>query len=55
MPDNVDYEWLGQLLANPGHWTEDEHATAQQMLENQRRALADAHPRDREGASRSSG
>lgn len=49
MPDNADYAWLEQFLAASATWSEDNLATARSMLENQRRAVEEAHPRDVRG------
>jgi hypothetical protein len=49
MPDDVDYGWLRELLAHPDRWTDDDAASVRVMIENQRRALNDAHPKDDRG------
>ena len=33
MPDNQDYEWLGELLAYPEGWSEAQAAEAQRLRE----------------------
>jgi hypothetical protein len=45
MPDDVDYAWLQELLEGR-EWSEEDLATARSLLENQQRALDEAHPRD---------
>ena len=46
MPDDFDYAYLGGLLERPEEWTRDDLANAKAMLDNQRRAVAEAHPKD---------
>jgi hypothetical protein len=47
VPDDLDYAWLGSLVEHPEQWTEEDLAAARFMLTNQKRALDEAHPRDR--------
>jgi hypothetical protein len=44
VPDTVDYEWLGWLVAHPEQWTRSDLAAARSMLADQRRAVENAHP-----------
>jgi hypothetical protein len=47
VPDDFDYLWLDEFIANAPHWSDDDLATARSLLANQRRALSDTNPRDR--------
>jgi hypothetical protein len=49
MPDSLDYQWLGHLLADPHRWSEADAAAARSILENQKRALSELHARDANG------
>ena len=51
MPDDLDYAWLGWLLANPDGWTDADLSAAESLIANQRRALEDLHPNDVKGRS----
>ena len=50
MPDDVDYQWLGELLAHPERWTVEDLSSVRMMIANQKRALADLHPTDFRGS-----
>jgi hypothetical protein len=52
VPDDLDYEWFGWLVANPGEWTPADLEVAEAILINQRRTVEDAHPRDARGRER---
>lgn len=52
VPDHLDYEWFGWLVANPGEWTPADLEVAEAILANQKRAVEDAHPRDAKGRER---
>jgi hypothetical protein len=47
VPDNQDYAWFFSFLAQPEMWTNDDLATARDLLSYQKRAVAEAHPKDR--------
>jgi hypothetical protein len=47
MPADLDYAWLGEFIAHPPRWSEEDLAIARTLLENQRRALEETDPRDR--------
>ena len=49
MPDDSDYSWLAWLIAHPEKWTEDDLASVRFMILNQKRAMADLHPKDVKG------
>lgn len=48
MPDNEDYEWLADRLANPFDWDEKDYSAVRFLARNQRDALASMHPLDRQ-------
>jgi hypothetical protein len=47
MPDNQDYEWLGELIAHPEGWSEAQAAQAQRLRERQAENAASYDQRDR--------
>ena len=47
MPDNLDYEWLAELMATPEAWTPADLAGAEAIVATQRRATEEAHPEER--------
>ena len=49
MPDDLDYEWLGRLISSPDDWTDEDLSAARSMIANQRRGLAELHPKDVKG------
>ena len=49
MPDDSDYARLAWLIAHPEKWTEDDVSSVQFMILNQKRAMADLHPKDVKG------
>lgn len=51
MPDDQDYEWLGELLAHPEGWSEAQAAQAQRLRERQAENAASYDQRDRRVAS----
>jgi hypothetical protein len=50
VPDDLDYEWLGRLISSPDDWTDEDLSAARSMIANQRRGLAELHPKDVKGA-----
>ena len=52
MPDDVDYDDLKAILADPRSWTPDEASLVRFMIANQKAALAAVHPRDAEARRR---
>jgi siderophore synthetase component len=46
VPDDADYEALRWLLEHPREWSAEDLAAVRFMIETQRAAIADAHPRD---------
>jgi hypothetical protein len=52
VPDDLDHEWFGWLVANPGEWTPRDLELAEAMLVNQREAVEDSHPKDAKGRDR---
>ena len=46
VPDDEDYAWLGWLMAHPDKWSGDDLEQAEQVVADQKRAIADSHPRD---------
>jgi hypothetical protein len=49
MPDDADYQELGELLAHPERWTDEDVASVRFMIANQQRAVAGMHPKDGKG------
>jgi len=49
VPDDLDYEWLGWLTTNPNDWTDEDLSAARFMIANQKRVLAELHPKDVKG------
>lgn len=49
MPDDVDYEWLHDLVAHPERWNDEDEASARLMIANQRQAIKGLHAKDVEG------
>jgi hypothetical protein len=49
MPDDSDYQWLGELLAHPDRWTRDDLAAVRLIIDNQKRALVGLHAKDVKG------
>jgi hypothetical protein len=52
MPDDLDYEWFGWLVANPDEWTPRDLELAEAILVNQKDAVRDSHPKDAKGRDR---
>jgi hypothetical protein len=52
VPDNQDYEWLGWLVSHPEEWTRDDLDTARWMVENQKHAIRETHPKDEKSRRR---
>jgi hypothetical protein len=52
VPDDLDYEWVGWLVANPGEWTPRDLELAEAILVNQKEAVKDSHPKDAKGRDR---
>ena len=46
MPDNLDYAWLGWLIAHPNEWTPDDLAKAEELVAQQRLAVEESYPID---------
>jgi hypothetical protein len=46
VPDDVDYIWLDAFIGDAPNWSTEDVATARSLLADQRRAVAEAHPRD---------
>jgi hypothetical protein len=49
VPDSFDYAWLGELLAHPERWTDEELSTVRLMIADQQRAIESVHPKDFKG------
>ena len=52
MPDDLDYEWFGWLVAKPGEWSPRDLQLAEAILVNQNEAVKDSHPKDARGRHR---
>ena len=52
MPDDLDYAWLGWLIAHPNEWTPDDLAKAEAVVDEQKRAVEESHPKDTQGRER---
>lgn len=55
MPDDYDYARLGELLADPSAWTDDEESFMRRLRVTQRDLVEAAHPLDVRGRERLSG
>lgn len=52
MPDTLDYEWLGWLIAHPDEWTADDLGEAKAIVRQQTRAVEDSDTDDVDGRNR---
>jgi hypothetical protein len=49
VPDDADYDALRWLIENPERWSAAELETAETLVEHQRRAVEEVHPKDLRG------
>jgi hypothetical protein len=49
VPDDLDYEWLGWLIADPEAWSTNDLASAEAVVADQKRAIGEEHPKDVRG------
>jgi hypothetical protein len=49
MPDKEDYEYLGWLMDHPEMWSKDDLSNARFIIANQKRSIAELHPKDVRG------